>query len=171
MIAIVLNPASGVAPRAHARQEVEALCRDAGLDARIHEPADPRELSVAAQQALQAHAEAVVAAGGDGTVSAVASVLAGTSTPLGVLPLGTLNHFAKDLGIPMDLEKAVRTVAARNSRHVDVACVNDRVFINNSSIGVYPSVVASRERLRQQGRSKWVALALATLDVLRRGGE
>ena len=171
MIAIVLNPASGAPARAHVRDEVEALCRDAGLHVRIHEPADPRQLCAAAREALDAHPEAVIAGGGDGTVSAVASLLAGTSTPLGVLPLGTLNHFAKDAGIPMDLPKAVETVAARNTTQVDVACVNDRVFINNASIGVYPSVVASRERLREQGRSKWVALALATLEVLRRDGE
>jgi diacylglycerol kinase family enzyme len=171
MIAIVLNPASGVARRPGLREEVETLCREAGLDARIHEPADPRELCIAAREALDAHSEAVVAGGGDGTVSAVASVLAGTPTPLGVLPLGTLNHFAKGAGIPLDLEQAVQTIAARRTRYVDVARVNDHVFINNASIGVYPSIVASRERLRRQGRSKWVALALATADVLRRGGE
>jgi diacylglycerol kinase family enzyme len=171
LIAIVLNPSSGAARRPRLREELEALFRNAALDARIYEPADPRELSVAARESLEAHPEAVVAGGGDGTISAIAAVLAGTSTPLGVLPLGTLNHFAKDAGIPIDLEKAVLTIAARRTRHVDVGRVNDRVFINNASIGVYPSVVASRERLRRQGHSKWVALALATAGVLRRGGE
>ena len=171
MMAIVLNPASGVARRPRLREEVEELFRDAGIDARIHELADPRELSVAAREALDAHPEAVVAGGGDGTVSAVAAALAGTPTPLGVLPLGTLNHFAKDAGIPLDLQKAVQTVAARHTKRVDVARVNNRIFINNSSIGVYPSFVASRERLRKQGHSKWTALALATAEVLRREDE
>ena len=124
-----------------------------------------------ARQVLDKRPEAVVAGGGDGTVSAVASALAGTTTPLGVLPLGTLNHFAKDAGIPLDLPKAVATVAARYARRVDVGRVNDRVFINNASIGVYPSIVESRDRLREQGRSKWAALVLATMDVLRREGE
>jgi diacylglycerol kinase family enzyme len=171
MIAIVLNPASGVARRPRLRQEVEELFRDEGIDARIRELADPRGATSAARVALDAHPEAVVAGGGDGTVSAVAAALAGTSTPLGVLPLGTLNHFAKDAGIPVDLRKAVQTVAARRFKRVDVARVNDRIFINNSSIGVYPSFVASRDRLREQGRSKWAAIALATADVLRRDGE
>ena len=141
------------------------------MDARIRELADPHGISSAAREAVVAHPDAVVAGGGDGTVSAVAAALAGTTTPLGVLPLGTLNHFAKDAGIPLDLHKAVQTVAARHTRRVDAARVNDRVFINNSSIGVYPSFVASRERLRGQGRSKWAALALATAEVLRRDGE
>ena len=171
MIAILLNPASGAARRPHLRDEVEALFRDAGIDTHIREIADPRGISSAAHEARDAHPEAVVAGGGDGTVSAVASVLAGTPTPLGVLPLGTLNHFAKDAGIPLDLPKAVQTIAARHTKRVDLARVNDRIFINNSSIGVYPSFVASRERLREQGRAKWVARALATAEVLRRDRE
>jgi len=171
MMAIVLNPLSGVARRPRLREEIEELFRSAGIDARIRELTDPSGAASAARVALDAHPEAVVACGGDGTVSAVAAALAGTSTPLGVLPLGTLNHFAKDAGIPLDLRKAVQTVAARHSTRVDVARVNDRIFINNSSIGVYPSFVASRERLRQRGHAKWAAFALATADVLRRDGE
>jgi diacylglycerol kinase family enzyme len=170
MIAILLNPASGVI-RPRLREEVDELFRAAGIDARIRELADPHDISAAAREALAAHPDAVVAGGGDGTVSAVASALAGTATPLGILPLGTLNHFAKDAGIPLDLQKAVQTVAARHTRRVDVARVNDRIFVNNASIGVYPSFVQSRERFRANGRSKWTALALATAEVLRRDGE
>ena len=171
MIVVVLNPASGVTRRPRLREEIDALFRDAGMDARIQEIADPRGVSAIARHVLDNHPEAVVAGGGDGTVSALASALAGTPTPLGVLPLGTLNHFAKDAGIPLNLEKAVATVAARHTKRVDVGRVNDRVFINNASIGIYPSIVESRDRLRERGRSKWTALALATVDVLRREGE
>lgn len=171
MIAIVLNPASGLTRRPHLREEVAELFRQAGIDARIRELADPNEIGIAAREALDAHPEAVVAGGGDGTVSAVASAVAGTPTPLGVLPLGTLNHFAKDAGIPLDLQQAVETVAARHTRRVDVGRVNDRIFVNNASIGIYPNFVESRERFRAQGRWKWTALALATADVLRRDSE
>jgi diacylglycerol kinase family enzyme len=86
----------------------------------------------------------VVAGGGDGTVNAVAGVLAGTEKPLGVLPLGTLNHFAKDLGIPHEVERAVQLLGTGAPRRVDVAEVNGRVFVNNSSIGVYPLAVRER---------------------------
>jgi diacylglycerol kinase family enzyme len=101
-------------------------------------------------------------------VSSVASVLAGSPTPLGILPLGTLNHFAKDAGIPQDLDKAVATVVAGHVAEVDVAEVNGVTFINNASIGIYPDIVVEREQLRRQGYRKWTAFALATATILRR---
>ena len=60
---------------------------------------------------------------------------------LGVLPLGTLNHFARDAGIPLDLEEAVAAIAGGRTRQVDVAEVNGRIFINNSAVGLYPELV------------------------------
>src|SRR5215213_6089188 len=170
MIVVLLNPASGTV-RPGLRAEVGELFRAAGVDACVQELAEPGELRAAIRDALDTHPEALVAGGGDGTVSTLAAALAGTSIPLGVLPLGTLNHFAKDAGIPLDLQKAVETIAARHTRHVDVGRVNDRTFINNSSIGVYPSFVHFRERFRAAGRSKWVASALAAVEVLRRDSE
>src|SRR5205085_1689796 len=87
----------------------------------------------------------VVVGGGDGTISAAASALAGTETLLGILPLGTLNHFGRDLGIPTDLDEAAALIAARTVREVDVAEMNDRTFINNSAIGLYPLLVLDRD--------------------------
>ncbi|MDP9258013.1 MAG: diacylglycerol kinase family lipid kinase, partial [Actinomycetota bacterium] len=96
----------------------------------------------------------------DGTVSAVAAALAGTSTPMLVLPAGTLNHFARDLGVPLDPAEAALLVRDGARRQVDVAEVNGRVFVNNSSIGAYPIAVALRERLQDNGaRGKWRAMA------------
>jgi diacylglycerol kinase family enzyme len=171
MIAIVLNPASGVKRRPRLREDIEELFHSAGIDVRVHELDRPDDISQAVCEALDSHPDALVAGGGDGTVSAVASALAGTATPMGVLPLGTLNHFAKAAGIPLDLQEAVQAVVAGRTKRVDVGRVGDRLFVNNASIGIYPSIVESRERLRRQGRSKWAALALATADVLRRDEE
>jgi diacylglycerol kinase family enzyme len=109
----------------------------------------------------------VVAAGGDGTVCAVAQVLAGGTVPLGILPLGTLNHFARDLGLPLDIRAAVAVIAAGRIATVDAAEVNGRVFVNNSSIGLYPNMVRDRDR-QPRRRAKWLAMALALLRVLRR---
>lgn len=120
------------------------------------------------RRAVQGGAPAVVAAGGDGTVNAVAASLVGSQVPLGVLPAGTLNHFAKDLGIPLELESAVDVIAAGRVVAVDAAEVNGRIFLNNSSIGVYPQVVRLRERYREKGLGKWIAAGWATLAVLRR---
>ena len=111
----------------------------------------------------------VVAAGGDGTQSAVAAALIGTSTPMGVLPMGTLNHFAKDLGIPLDLNTAAQVIAGGKASPIDVARVNDHVFINNSSIGLYPQVVRHRDEQRERlGRGKWLAMLVAFARVFTR---
>ncbi len=92
--------------------------------------------------------DVVAAMGGDGTVNAVAGALAGTPTPLLVLPAGTLNHFARDLGLPLDPAEAALLVRDGVRREVDVGEVNGHVFVNNSSIGAYPLTVALRERLQ-----------------------
>ena len=107
--------------------------------------------------------------GGDGTIGAAASALVGTETILGILPLGTLNHFARDLGIPTDLGEAAKLIAARTERRVDVAEMNDRIFINNSAIGLYPLMVLDRDLQRRRlGRSKRLAMIVASLRTLAR---
>lgn len=110
----------------------------------------------------------IVAAGGDGTVSAVAAVALETSSTLAVLPLGTLNHFARDLGIPTDLEEAIDAIATGRATSVDVGFVNDRPFVNNCSSGVYPTLVEAREQLRRRGHRKWSATLIAAMRVLPR---
>jgi len=145
---------------------VVALFRAAGCAAQIvilQKGQDP----TASARAASDRAEIVVAAGGDGTVSRVAAGVIGTSAVLGVLPIGTLNHFARDLHIPVDIERSVATIVARHIGRVDVGEVNDHVFINNSSIGIYPSIVEVRDELKRQGLHKWPATALATFRVLR----
>ncbi len=171
MIEVVLNRTSGTARRPGVAEEIDELFRKEGVDAAIHAIDDPRDIAIAARSALKAHAEVIVAAGGDGTVSAVAAELAGGDTPLGVLPLGTLNHFARDTGIPTDLPKAVATIAGGRVGRIDMGRVNDHLFINNCSIGVYPDIVTLREQLRAGGYPKWIAAARATLQVLRRESE
>lgn len=111
--------------------------------------------------------ELVIVGGGDGTVSAAASALVGTETLLGILPLGTLNHFARDLRIPMELDRAAKLIASRTERRVDVGEMNDRVFINNSAIGLYPLMVVDRDLQRKRlGRSKRLAMLVASLRTV-----
>ena len=132
----------------------------------------PGKLAARAQEARQKaqanEIDAVIAGGGDGTIATVAAALAETGIPMGVLPLGTLNHFAKDLGIPLDLQDAVDVIAAGHDRAVDAGEVNGRIFLNNSSIGVYPYMVLDREkRRRREGLKKWSAMILAALKTMR----
>jgi diacylglycerol kinase family enzyme len=109
----------------------------------------------------------VGAAGGHGTVSTVASIAVEAHLPLGVLPLGTLNHFAHDVGIAPDLETAIRTLKCGRIVTVDVGEVNGRTFLNNSSVGLYPRLVWEREQEERRGRRKWTAMALAAVRVWR----
>jgi len=126
------------------------------------------DISLAARRAAREGHDIVVAAGGDGTVNAVAAQVAGTKSALAVVPMGTLNHFARDAGIPLDIDGAVRIIAANHRERVDVGVVNGRIFVNNSSIGLYPTMVIRRENRRRQGSGKWTALFWASLTVLRR---
>jgi diacylglycerol kinase family enzyme len=127
------------------------------------------EICDAARAAVKAGAEAVVAGGGDGTIRAVASVLVGGKVPLGVLPLGTLNHFAGDLKIPADLEAAVRLVGEGEVHPLDVGEVNGEIFLNNSSLGFYPPIVQARDQeMRRSKHGKWVSMAIATFKLLPR---
>ena len=110
----------------------------------------------------------IVAGGGDGTINAVAGILAGTDTAVGVLPMGTLNHFAKDAGIPLQLQAAVRNLFTGQTIKVDVGEVNGRVFVNNSGIGFYPHFVHQREEQERLGHVKRVAFVLAIRALARR---
>lgn len=126
------------------------------------------ELTDLARNAARGPYKTIVAAGGDGTVSSVATEVIASGKTLGVLPLGTLNHFARDLGIPFELEEAVRTIVEGHTVEVDVAEVNDRVFLNNSSLGLYPIIVREREKRQRLGSGKWPAFVWATIQALRR---
>ena len=127
------------------------------------------EIRDAVRRALDDGCTAIVAGGGDGTLNAVASLLIGKPVDFGVLPLGTLNHFAKDLGIPLELPAALEAIAAGHTARVDVGEVGGRHFLNNSSLGLYVDLVRHREHQQQRlGLGKWPAFALAALRALRR---
>lgn len=123
--------------------------------------------SLLARVVSESH-QPVVAGGGDGTVNAVAGRLAGTDTVLGVLPMGTLNHFARDAGIPRNLQAAVRNVFTGQVKTVDVGEVNGCVFVNNSGVGLYPHFVRQREEEERHGRVKPVAFMLVLRSLVRR---
>lgn len=167
-IAVVLNESSGSGESTDAAKRLEALFASAGRDARITVVRSGTELRAALERAVKEGCDSLVVGGGDGTVNSGASAVIDRKIPLGVLPMGTLNHFAKDLGIPLDLEEAARVVLGGMLCTVDVGTVNGRIFLNNSSLGVYPAVVRLRQRYQATGWGKWVAALWASLVVLRR---
>ncbi|HKP14107.1 MAG TPA: diacylglycerol kinase family protein [Blastocatellia bacterium] len=165
---VIVNAGSGTDDKSDVEQRLADAFTAAGIDARIRIARGGDELVKLGRQALESGAQTLVAGGGDGTISAIAGIVAGTDARLGVLPLGTLNHFAKDLGIPLDLAEAVRNLIEGRTVSVDVGEVNGRVFINNSSLGIYPKLVRMRERIQRQGLGKWRAFVVAFITVLRR---
>jgi diacylglycerol kinase family enzyme len=168
-LAVIINASSGTDDKEAASQRLGELFASAGFDARIQLAGSGSDIVEMARRAVGDHAQTIVAGGGDGTISAVASTLVGTNRALGVLPLGTLNHFAKDLNIPLDLEGAARNIMEGHIRRVDVGEVNGRIFVNNSSLGLYPSIVRRREKQQERlGRGKWPAFLWAVVMVLRR---
>jgi diacylglycerol kinase family enzyme len=165
---VILNRGAGKGHNAEVADRIRAAFGGNGWEARVEfadKSARPDEL---AREAVKRGDRIVVAAGGDGTVSAVASAVAFSDAVLGVLPMGTLNHFAKDLHIPLALEEAIAVIYRGKKANVDVAEVNGRIFVNNSSLGLYPSMVFERDLQQRTGRSKWVAAFWASFSVLRR---
>ena len=168
-IDIIINESAGAHDKQDLVKTLEGTFRSAGIDARVVLARSGENVREAVLHAMQTSPKVIVAGGGDGTINAVATTLVDTDIALGVLPLGTLNHFAKDLHIPLDLEGAVRNVIAGHTVRVDVGEVNDRYFLNNSSLGIYPRIVRDRDQQQHRlGRSKWVAFLWAVLAVLRR---
>ena len=168
---VILNRAAGTPAEKSEESDakIAELFAAEGAQIRIVHPDDQTNLSALARAVADDSEPVVVAGGGDGTISAVAAALADTCKTLGVLPLGTLNHFAKDLGIPLDLPGAVKTIVHGSTAVIDLGEVNGRIFINNSSLGLYPSMVANREAQQEQlTRGKWPAVFWAVLRALRR---
>ena len=155
--AVIRNPRSGSAPEVAA---LESALRDGGLTAPVLDAPEGAELASWIDQVAQTH-DVVVATGGDGTVSTVAAAAAKWRKTLGVIATGTLNHFARDAGIPIEIEDAIDVIRNGAHRCMDVGSINDRIFLNNVSIGNYPRMVHERERLEKSGRSRPVAAAMA----------
>jgi len=160
--AVILNRNKGD------RGEVAAALSAFGVTAKI-ESVDGDAIGDRAEAAVKGGAKMVVVGGGDGSVSSAAQALAGSGAALGIMPLGTLNHLARDLGIPATLQESVQVIASGRTRSIDVAEVNGRTFVNNAAIGLYPLMVIDREAQQDRlGRSKRLAMLVASLRTLMR---
>lgn len=166
---VVINENAGGKTAHEFEAKLRELFRHEGAEIRMVRLREGADLHGMLQSEHLSPDETVVAGGGDGTMNAVAAELVDTANPLGVLPLGTLNHFAKDLGIPLNLEDAVHTILHGQAIRVDVGEVNGRIFVNNSGLGLYPKIVHHREEQQEQhGSKKWPAFARAALYAFRR---
>lgn len=167
-IPVLINRQGGTAAAAGDRlkKRVVAALKQAGLRVEV-KLLDGGQIRPAVE-ALKDR-DLIVVGGGDGTLAAAAGRLAGSDTALGILPLGTHNHFARQLGIPRDLAGAAQILAEGRRRRIDLGAVNGHMFLNNASIGFYPSLVRTREHEQQQhGLPKWLANLPASWAALRR---
>jgi len=167
---VLLNEKAGVGSTPRERVEkIRGLAAEAGIDAIVHSVA-PDQLQTTLDQVLaNAKVKTLIIGGGDGTVRTAAAALVNRPLSLGVLPLGTLNHFAKDLRIPTQLEEVFKTFSQGVTRAVDVASVNDHIFINNCSLGSYAEAVRQRNLLlrEQHVRKSWAMLQASVRTFLR----
>lgn len=167
---IALNAGSGHSETEERRATIESVLRAAGRQFQLTIIDQPDTIDqIAAQLAKQASAAGgvLVAAGGDGTINAVARQAIAHGCAFGVLPQGTFNYFGRTHGIPEDLSEAVHALLAARLHPVQVGMVNQRVFLVNASVGLYPTMLEERELDKKQfGRSRVVAALSAIKTIL-----
>jgi diacylglycerol kinase family enzyme len=168
---LILNRKSGKHGEEDVRQTIEEVLTRAGRVFAVHEH-DADDDFESRVDAIVAEARAaggiVVAAGGDGTINSVAAKALSSGCTFGVLPLGTFNYFSRAHGIPSDVAAACHILLGARAYEVQVGRVNDRVFLVNASLGLYPELLDEREAAKARlGRSRWVAFAAALHSLLR----
>ena len=162
---VFLNPASGVKL---SPAEIDALLKEASA-ANLDVIELSRDVDIAAtvRDHVSRGTKLFIAAGGDGTIHHVLQPVVHTEAFLGVIPIGTYNHFARDLGIPLDWRSALQVALTGEVRQIDTARVNDQFFVNNVSMGLYPELVARREE-RGRDYPRWKARLYAAYATLRK---
>ncbi|HEV7923612.1 MAG TPA: diacylglycerol kinase family protein [Thermoanaerobaculia bacterium] len=162
---LFFNPSSGVKVPAAELLAFQEAAREAGLDViRL-----TREVNCAEtiRERMERGQRLFIAAGGDGTINHVMQPLVHTEAVLGVIPAGTYNHFARDLGIPLDWRQALEVALTGALQQIDTGRINDRFFVNNVSLGLYPELVAKREE-RGRDYPRWKARFWAAYHIFRK---
>ncbi len=168
MVRVIVNSGAKSMRDQAARDRLVQVLGEVLPDAKVHFSDDDHDVSELVTQCMADQPDMMVAGGGDGTINAVASAVRGTDILLGVLPLGTLNHFSRDLGIPEDIDAAITVLRDGVTMHVDAAEVNGQLFVNNSGLGLYPDIVHQREARQRRGWSKWPAALMSGIRALSR---
>lgn len=151
-------------------EKIMTLWSEAGFSIQSFEMGEHAHFQQMMQHVLQRHQQqpqgVVVAAGGDGTLNAVAAYLMHSSIKMGILPLGTFNYVARVLGIPLDLTEAAQVIVAGHTTSVHVARLNQYIYLNNASLGLYPLFIEKRERYNGYWGRLTINAYTSGLDVL-----
>ena len=167
VVDVILNSSSGAGASDEVEQSLIAEFSKYDFGARFFRARNGDEILQIAKDAASSNSDTITAVGGDGTISGIAAEAYRAGKKLGVIPIGTLNNFSKDLGIPQELADAVRVIAEGETKEIDIAQGNGRYFINNSSIGLYPHIVKKRVQHQRLGYGKWRAAFWAALRIFR----
>jgi len=166
---IILNPYSARWEAQRRKSEIEAALKQAGIEYDLVESERPNHATELAQQASLDGFSPIVVAGGDGTIGEVVNGLYrnrpdGVLGPIGILPLGTANDLATNLGMPLDLEQAAMAIAGGKTRRIDLGLANDWVFANNSAVGLEPVVTIYNIRMTSlRGVIRYLVAALRAI--------
>ncbi len=169
---VIVNTSSGRNDKEDAVDTIARVLGEAGRPFEIIRISHPSVIEETIREAIeraQAEGGAVVAAGGDGTINAVAQAVLNSGCAFGALPQGTFNYFGRWHGIPQEIEAATRMLLRAELRPAQVGFVNDRIFLINASVGLYPQLLEDRETFKQRhGRSRLTALASGIMTIVRR---
>ena len=169
-VLVVLNPGAGQTAHEAVREALDVRFRASHIEYEIHETRKTQKVGEIVRARLAEGFDLVVAAGGDGTVSDVIDGLVGVPKPLGIIPTGTGNLIARELGIPQDVVEAIEVIAsAPGSRRIDAMRIGQRVFVLNASVGISASVIGSttREHKRRFGRVAYFGTTLLNIFAFR----
>ena len=167
----VINAASGRNDSNTTRQVIEETLHANGRAGELlyAKRGDIAEVARRGAKLARARSTAVVAVGGDGTINAVAQAAYVENCPLGVVPQGTFNYFARTHGIPADVAAATQALLHSAPVPVQVGMINEHIFLVNASLGLYPELLQDREAYKARfGRSRVVAFAAALATLLAR---
>lgn len=171
-ITVILNLGSGSDSKQQLREEISQALAAGSASWRVidvRRGADLARIGAEAVMAAKRNGGIVAAAGGDGTIGTMANLCCQHGVPLGIIPAGTFNYFARDLGIPGEAARAAELLSSGVLRHVAVGYVNDHMFLVNASFGLYSKIIRAREQdVSRFGRSRIVAV-LSALGTLLRG--
>lgn len=159
MMHVIVNVHAGDSQDSEGRLDrLKQALRDQEIEAQVVTPGEGETLGDCAERVLKDGADPLVAAGGDGTIAALAGPCHRAGARLGIVPMGTFNYFARAHGISQDTDRAVALLAQQPEREVSLGTVNGRIFLNNVSIGVYPTILQEREDIyARYGRSRAAA--------------
>ncbi|MEO8243501.1 MAG: diacylglycerol kinase family protein [bacterium] len=169
-ICIIMNAGSGQQDAGLGPEKIEAAFVDLGAACTVKLIDDGATIEAETRNALNEGYKKIVAAGGDGTICAVASAIRGSAAAMGILPLGTFNYVARSLDVPTDVAAAAKVIVQAKSRTMRIATLNDSVFLNNASLGAYPAILETREGIyKRWGRSRPAAYwaVIKTLGTVR----